>query len=78
MKAPYPELKDTIERVQKGIKAEETTFFGTVGAGLNRINKMFDEMRARRPRDRAWPRRGRALHDLRRAARNGREAWPPS
>src|SRR5207302_10501275 len=31
---------------KKGIKAEETTFFGTVGAGLNRINKMFDEMRA--------------------------------
>jgi alanyl-tRNA synthetase len=46
MKGPYPELKDTIERVQKGIKAEETTFFGTVGAGLSRINKMFDEMRA--------------------------------
>jgi alanyl-tRNA synthetase len=45
MKRPYPELKDTIERVQKGIKAEETTFFGTVGAGLSRINKMFDEMR---------------------------------
>jgi alanyl-tRNA synthetase len=46
MKGPYPELTDTIERVQKGIKAEETTFFGTVGAGLNRINKMFDEMRS--------------------------------
>src|SRR5262245_29563799 len=46
MAAAYPELKDTIERVQKGIKAEETTFFGTVGAGLNRINKMFDEMRS--------------------------------
>ena len=41
---PYPELRDTIERVQKGIKAEESTFFGTVGAGLNRITKMFDEM----------------------------------
>jgi alanyl-tRNA synthetase len=46
MQRPYPELKDTIERVQKGIKAEETTFFGTVGAGLSRINKMFDEMRS--------------------------------
>jgi alanyl-tRNA synthetase len=46
MKAPYPEIGDTIERVQKGIKAEETTFFGTVGAGLARINKMFDEMRS--------------------------------
>ncbi len=47
MKGPYPELKDTTERVQKGIKAEESTFFGTVGAGLNRINKMFDDMRSR-------------------------------
>jgi alanyl-tRNA synthetase len=46
MKHPYPELQDTIERVQKGIKAEETTFFGTVGAGLNRIQRMFDEMRS--------------------------------
>jgi alanyl-tRNA synthetase len=46
MKTPYPELGDTIERVQKGIKAEETTFFGTVGAGLARINRMFDEMRS--------------------------------
>jgi alanyl-tRNA synthetase len=46
MKGPYPELQDTIERVQKGIKAEETTFFGTVGAGLSRITKMFDEMRS--------------------------------
>jgi alanyl-tRNA synthetase len=46
MKTPYPELKDTIERVQKGIKAEETTFFGTVGAGLSRINRMFDEMKS--------------------------------
>ncbi|HEY2412905.1 MAG TPA: alanine--tRNA ligase [Pirellulaceae bacterium] len=46
MSAAYPELKDTIDRVQKGIKAEETTFFGTVGAGLSRINKMFEDMRS--------------------------------
>jgi alanyl-tRNA synthetase len=46
MKTPYPELQDTAERVQKGIKAEETTFFGTVGAGLSRIHKMFEEMRS--------------------------------
>src|SRR5262245_19775863 len=45
MKNSYPELQDTIERVQKGITAEEATFFGTVGAGLSRINKMFEEMR---------------------------------
>jgi alanyl-tRNA synthetase len=46
MKVPYPELKDTIERVQKGIKAEEATFFGTVGAGLDRIQRMFKEMQS--------------------------------
>jgi alanyl-tRNA synthetase len=46
MKVPYPELGETIERVQKGIKAEETTFFGTVGAGLDRINRMFKEMQS--------------------------------
>ena len=46
MAQPYPELNETIDRVQKGIKAEEATFFGTVGAGLERINKMFSEMRS--------------------------------
>jgi alanyl-tRNA synthetase len=46
MQVPYPELQDTIERVQKGIKAEETTFFGTVGAGLDRIQRMFKEMQS--------------------------------
>ncbi|MBC7853652.1 MAG: alanine--tRNA ligase, partial [Pirellulaceae bacterium] len=45
MRNPYPELGDTIERVQKGMKAEENAFFGTVGAGLARINSMFDEMK---------------------------------
>ena len=46
MRSPYPELGDTIDRVQKGMKAEENTFFSTVGVGLTRINKMFDEMRS--------------------------------
>lgn len=46
MKNPYPELRDTVERVQKGIKGEETTFFGTVGAGLAHIEKMFEELRS--------------------------------
>jgi alanyl-tRNA synthetase len=45
MKVPYPELKESVERVQKGIKAEESAFFGTIDAGLARIGKMFDEMR---------------------------------
>ena len=46
MKAPYPELGDTIERVQKGIKSEEATFFGTVGSGLDRVNSLFADMKA--------------------------------
>jgi alanyl-tRNA synthetase len=46
MRGPYPELAETVERVQKAIRAEETTFFGTVGAGLSRIQRMFDELRA--------------------------------
>ncbi|MFN0019431.1 MAG: alanine--tRNA ligase [Pirellulaceae bacterium] len=45
MKNPYPELRDTIERVQTGIKAEEKTFFGTVGAAVSHIERMFEEMR---------------------------------
>ncbi|HZL88080.1 MAG TPA: alanine--tRNA ligase, partial [Pirellulaceae bacterium] len=45
MKVPYPELKESIERVQKGIKAEESAFFGTIDAGLARIGKMFEDMK---------------------------------
>lgn len=45
MRGPYPELGDTIDRVQKGMKAEENAFFGTVGAGLARITSMFDDMK---------------------------------
>ncbi|ADB18477.1 alanyl-tRNA synthetase [Pirellula staleyi DSM 6068] len=46
MKSPYPELGETIERVQKGIKAEESAFFGTIDAGLARISGMFDSMKS--------------------------------
>jgi alanyl-tRNA synthetase len=45
MRVPYPELKDTVERVQKGIKSEESAFFGTIDAGLARIGKIFEEMK---------------------------------
>jgi alanyl-tRNA synthetase len=44
MKGPYPELAETTERVQKGMKAEEANFFGTIDAGLARINKVFADM----------------------------------
>ncbi len=45
MKTPYPELGDTIERVQSGIKAEESSFFGTVGTAVTHIERMFEKMR---------------------------------
>ena len=45
MKAPYPELTETIERVSGVIKKEESNFFGTIEQGLNRIEKVFDEMK---------------------------------
>src|SRR5688572_21922544 len=45
MKTPYPELGETIERVAHAIELEEASFFSTVDAGLNRINRIFDEMK---------------------------------
>ena len=33
------------------IEKEEANFFGTIDAGLNRIERVFDEMRQRQPRD---------------------------
>lgn len=45
MSNPYPELRDTVERVSRVIRNEEETFFATIDAGLDRIGKMFDNMR---------------------------------
>ncbi|MGV3485658.1 MAG: alanine--tRNA ligase [Planctomycetaceae bacterium] len=47
MKAQYPELSDTIPRVQDVIKSEEERFFATIDVGLDRIEKLFDDMRGR-------------------------------
>ena len=47
MKTPYPELAETIERVQDVIRAEEKNFFGTIDGGLARIEKIFSEMRTK-------------------------------
>lgn len=44
MANPYPELKETIDRVQGVIRREEETFFGTIDAGLERIQRMFTTM----------------------------------
>jgi alanyl-tRNA synthetase len=45
MKRPYPELGETVKRVSGVIEKEEANFFGTIDAGLNRIDRVFDEMR---------------------------------
>ncbi len=44
MKGCYPELKETITRVQDVIRREENDFFQTIDAGLNRIESVFDSM----------------------------------
>jgi alanyl-tRNA synthetase len=45
MKRPYPELGETVKRVASVIEKEEANFFGTIDAGLNHIDRVFDEMR---------------------------------
>src|SRR3954452_10017946 len=45
MKRPYPELQETVKRVSGVIEKEEANFFGTIDAGLNRIERVFNEMR---------------------------------
>ena len=45
MKRPYPELQETVKRVSGVIEKEEANFFGTIDAGLNRIDRVFDQMR---------------------------------
>jgi alanyl-tRNA synthetase len=45
MKRSYPELQETSRRVSGVIEKEEANFFGTIDAGLNHIDRVFDEMR---------------------------------
>jgi alanyl-tRNA synthetase len=45
MKRPYPELSETVKRVSSVIEKEEANFFGTIDAGLNHIDRVFEEMR---------------------------------
>jgi alanyl-tRNA synthetase len=45
MNNPYPELTETIERVSQAIEKEEVNFLGTIGAGLDRIEGVFDQMK---------------------------------
>ena len=45
MKAPYPDLVETTERVMGVIEKEEANFFATIDDGLSRIERVFEEMR---------------------------------
>jgi alanyl-tRNA synthetase len=45
MKRPYPELQETVKRVGGVIEKEEANFFTTIDAGLNHIDRVFDQMR---------------------------------
>nr|MCU0872561.1 alanine--tRNA ligase [Pirellulaceae bacterium] len=44
MKAPYPELTETTQRVAEVIKNEEANFLGTIDAGLAKTETIFAEM----------------------------------
>ncbi len=46
MRAPYPDLTETTQRVADVIKNEEANFFDTIDAGLVRIEKVFAEMKS--------------------------------
>ena len=46
MKAAYPDLTKTIDRVSDVIRNEEANFFGTIDAGLARIEKIFADMKS--------------------------------
>ena len=45
MKTPYPDLLETADRVASVIEKEEANFFATIDDGLQRIERVFDEMR---------------------------------
>ena len=46
MAVPYPELSETVERVAQVMKREESDFFTTIDGGLERIHRLFDEMKS--------------------------------
>jgi alanyl-tRNA synthetase len=43
MKAPYPELQETVQRVSQGLKNEEGQFFEVINAGMPRVERLFEE-----------------------------------
>ncbi len=46
MSRPYPDLKTTVENVQKTIKNEESGFLGKLDNGLARIDEIFGDMKS--------------------------------
>ncbi len=44
MRAPYPELSETVARVAQVIEGEESNFLSTIDAGLERIERIFRQM----------------------------------
>jgi alanyl-tRNA synthetase len=48
MKKPYPELGETVASVASVIENEETNFLATIDDGLNRIERIFDQMKQQR------------------------------
>ncbi|MBU6173353.1 MAG: alanine--tRNA ligase, partial [Planctomycetes bacterium] len=46
MKAVYPELLSTTERVAQVMKREESDFFATIDSGLERIHRVFTDMQS--------------------------------
>ena len=46
MGSTYPELRETVQRVSDVIRREESDFFSTIGAGLDRIEKTFQTMQS--------------------------------
>jgi alanyl-tRNA synthetase len=46
MKAVYPELSQTTERVAQVMRREESDFFATIDSGLDRIGKVFNDMQS--------------------------------
>ena len=45
MAGSYPELGETIKRVSQVIEGEEANFLGTIDGGLDRINRIFKQMK---------------------------------
>jgi alanyl-tRNA synthetase len=44
MRVPYPDLTETTSRVMDVIRNEESNFFGTIDAGLARVDRIFQDM----------------------------------